>query len=256
MVHAPDIYVVSPLKSGRTWLRLLLIKILEYHFHLPESRDLEFHKIAGPGIPNIRFSHDDDAYLKTPGELKRDKSWYKDRHLIFLCRDPRDTIVSHYFHARYRFALHGHPLYQKTISEFIRERRGSLASLIEFLNIWGENWKNLNSKMLVRYEDLSADCKKQVAVILSFMDLRVPRSTIAKSVEFAKFSAMKKREARGKYLTNKLTPVDPANPESYKSRRGKVGGFVDYLSREDQEFCRRQMERLHPLFGYKPSQDD
>ena len=50
---------------------------------------------------------------------------------------------------------------------------------------------------------------------------------------------MRAREASGAYEKYKgaLTPRDVRNPNSYKVRRGKVGGFVDYLSPEDIAYC-------------------
>jgi hypothetical protein len=43
---------------------------------------------------------------------------------------------------------------------------------------------------------------------------------------------------------------DPRDPESFKVRRGKIGGFADYLSQDDQEYAAAALARLDPRFGY------
>jgi hypothetical protein len=44
---------------------------------------------------------------------------------------------------------------------------------------------------------------------------------------------------------------DPSNPESFKTRRGKVGGWRDYVDPAlEAEVTRRIDASLLPLFGY------
>jgi hypothetical protein len=40
------------------------------------------------------------------------------------------------------------------------------------------------------------------------------------------------------------------DPESFKVRRGKVGGYREYLSAGDQQFSAAAMKELDPRFGY------
>lgn len=48
----------------------------------------------------------------------------------------------------------------------------------------------------------------------------------------------------------KLRPKKVGDPESYKVRKGKIGGFVDYLSAEDIEYCNQMLTTMHCPFGY------
>jgi hypothetical protein len=41
------------------------------------------------------------------------------------------------------------------------------------------------------------------------------------------------------------------DPESFKVRRGKIGGYREYLSDEDQRYAVEALTRLHPRFGYR-----
>jgi len=40
------------------------------------------------------------------------------------------------------------------------------------------------------------------------------------------------------------------DPESFKVRRGKVGGYQEYLSVEDLQYAAKALAQLNPLFGY------
>jgi hypothetical protein len=47
-----------------------------------------------------------------------------------------------------------------------------------------------------------------------------------------------------------LSRADPDNPESYRVRRGVVGGYVDYLSTEEILTLERGLAHLDPRYGY------
>ena len=55
---------------------------------------------------------------------------------------------------------------------------------------------------------------------------------------------MQKLEAAGAFDSNILHPGDVRDPESFKVRRGKVGGYREYLSAEDQQFAADAMTEL------------
>jgi len=47
-------------------------------------------------------------------------------------------------------------------------------------------------------------------------------------------------------------PRDKDNPNSYKVRRAKVGGYRDYFSDEEVSAIDQQLaDKLDPLFGYR-----
>jgi hypothetical protein len=61
---------------------------------------------------------------------------------------------------------------------------------------------------------------------------------------------MQKLEAAGAFDSNILHPGDVRDPESFKVRRGKVGGYREYLSADDQRFAAAAMTELDARFGY------
>jgi hypothetical protein len=70
------------------------------------------------------------------------------------------------------------------------------------------------------------------------------------ALEFSRFENMQKLEAAGAFDSNILHPGDVRDPESFKVRRGKVGGYREYLSAGDQQFSAAAMKELDPRFGY------
>ena len=61
---------------------------------------------------------------------------------------------------------------------------------------------------------------------------------------------MQKLEAAGAFDSNILHPGDVRDPESFKVRRGKVGGYREYLSLEDQKYAADALMNLDRRFGY------
>jgi len=61
---------------------------------------------------------------------------------------------------------------------------------------------------------------------------------------------MKKLEGAGAFTSKILRAGDTQDPESFKVRRGKVGGFEDYLSPDDQVYAAAALQRLDPRFDY------
>ena len=64
---------------------------------------------------------------------------------------------------------------------------------------------------------------------------------------------MKQKESDHSFRSSgaRLTPGDKTNPDSYKVRRAKVGGYRDYFD-DDQlaQIDAMVFERLDPVFGY------
>jgi hypothetical protein len=61
---------------------------------------------------------------------------------------------------------------------------------------------------------------------------------------------MKKMEAASAFASKILQATDVGDPESFKVRRGKVGGFADYLAGADLTYANEAMRKLDSRFGY------
>ena len=251
-----DAIVVSIPKSGRTWVRTFLCayfcKLYDHPFSLTPEQD------GDARIPRIIYSHDrfeqrtkadrwDELrgkYFIPPAERRRAR-------IILLARDPRDTFVSHYVQLTRRTRETPDQLKQQEIGEVLRDRRHGIASMIEIMNGWLEEWSGKPNFLLVRYEDLQRAPEESFRELLKFLGDEEPDAgAFAHALEFSRFGNMKKMEAAGAFVSKILQATDVGDPESFKVRRGKIGGFADYLYPNDQKYAAEAMEALHARFGY------
>lgn len=243
-----DVVVISYPKAGRTWLRALLTDAIARHVGL-EARDaLDLRTLCRhPGVPRIRFKHDDAPQLKTANELVRRKDEYRDVSVVLLVRDPRDLLVSLYFQMTRR-----ENRFEGDLPTFLREARGSTTTLIAFMNTWMREKEVPQRLHLLRYEDLRRDPEAELARVLAFCGVEnVASETLRGAVETASFERMRALEKSGAAESARLRPADPEDPESFKTRRGEVGGYRNYLNeKEIEELEHRLRAELDPAFGY------
>ena len=244
-----EFFLVSYPKCGRTWLRVLLSRALETHYGAPEVDYLGGAFLGGnvPGAPRVRVTHDDDPHWKTPRGLDRRKRRYRGKRVVLLVRDPRDVVVSMYFERSRRERA-----YDGTLSAFLHERRGSLDTILAYYNVWAASRGIPSELLIVRYEDLRRETERELRRLLEFLGVKgVAAETVGDAVRFASFESMREMESAGSLGSGRLRPRDPNDPESFKTRRGKVGGFVDYLTPEEiADVERRIRTGLDPGFGY------
>ena len=257
-----DVYLISYPKCGRTWLRLMIGRAIATHFFLPENEDTLLIHWKGkphPQVPHITVIHDDRPMLKAPGELESSKMRYRDKQIIFLARDPRDVIVSSYFEMKNRGRLFGEnpyedrqPVFKGNLGEFVHREQGGFETILRYYNIWAQNKDLMRGFLLVRYEDMQADPLRELRRVIDFIGLGdIPDETLVQAVAFASFENMRQMEAGGKFRNEVLKPADPNDYDSYKTRKGKVKGYLDYLDDAEISNLNRQMQKnLSPLFGY------
>jgi hypothetical protein len=62
---------------------------------------------------------------------------------------------------------------------------------------------------------------------------------------------MRRLEVEGAALGSRLRPSDPENPDSFKVRRAKVGGFRDYFSLAELDVIDTLVKKdLSTIFKY------
>lgn len=103
----------------------------------------------------------------------------------------------------------------------------------------------------MRYEDLHRDSHAELARVLEFLGVRgVSDESLRHAVAFAGFDHLHSLERSGALDSRRLRPADHDDPESFKTRVGKVGGYREHLSTEDLRFVSAQLRELPELFGY------
>ena len=130
---------------------------------------------------------------------------------------------------------------------------GGMAAMIEYLNLWAGEAAKVRRFHLLRYEDLRANTHEELRRLLDFMQIDASEETVAAAVEYSSYENMKKMESRQQFRLagGRMMPRDKDNPDSYKVRRAKVGGYRDYFTDDEvAAIDRRLAETLDPLFNY------
>ncbi|CAK0780662.1 Sulfotransfer_1 domain-containing protein [Gammaproteobacteria bacterium] len=239
-------YLCSFQKSGRTWLRYLLAHYLSLQFRLglPVNFRTFFQLIPhdildeekGVGVydyyddqrfPLILASH--DAYSAEK---------FGDQKIVFLVRAAADTVVSRYFqHAR---VFTPDRSWKGSLKEYIRAPEG-VAAYCAHLNSWSGFLDGNDAAHCLTYEDMHHDISGTVRRVLEFMDIPVGEEHLAQAVALSSFDAMKEMETKSTIPGVNFSFV-PDDAESARVRKGKVGGYRDYLDVDDIAYVRAYCE--------------
>lgn len=256
-----DAVVVSFGKSGRTWLRVMLSHFYKVRHGLDTEMLIEFDNMhrRDRGIPRLLFTHDN--YLGDWTGNGVTKSDYFDRRVVLLARHPADTAVSQFHQWKYRMRPHKKLLNQYpaedeavTLFDFVMDERGGVPRIVEFMNRWAEALTHIDRSLVVRYEDLRVDTARELDRVLRFIGTPGDAKAVQDAVDYASFERMRARESAGAETSGaggRLTAADRDNPDSFKTRRAKVGGYRDDFEPEQAaEIDAFVSSRLHPMFGY------
>jgi hypothetical protein len=98
--------------------------------------------------------------------------------------------------------------------------------------------------------------EQQLRRVLVFLGLdEVSDGIVREAVEFASFDNMRQMElSQVSAERGKLRARDKDDPESFKSRRRKVGAFVDYLNSVEIEYMAQKINQLSSFYGYSESE--
>jgi hypothetical protein len=230
--QANDTFVISYPKSGRTWLRMLLG---HYFSGGREEHVLDLERVARASDPSVRITmtHDDDPHLKPHTEIVVDKEIYRTKTVIFLTRDPLDVCVSNFFQHERRGGriLSSDDRVYGSIAEYIFDGIGGLKNVIGFYNAWTNARSIPKSFLRVSYEQLGLDPMAAMTnVIKALGHLQPDTARLAQAIDFCSFSNMRLLEEEDRLGDFRLRAFNKTDTESYKVRRGIIGGYRDYIS--------------------------
>jgi len=217
---------ISYTNSGKTWLKSMTnyIELNIPYTHQGTSSNL--------GYTFLQIKNQIEMY---PEKLN---------NILFLHRDPRDVIISNYFQTVYRNGYGEH----LNLSDFIKKETYGIEKCIQF-NLY---IKELSvNKLSVSYEDLKKDTKEQLHKICKFFNYYVDDIKIEEAYNLFSFDKMKQREIEKDNSVNTFDftkiykRTNRAKPESFKTRRGIVGGYKDYLSESDIKYCNDLLEQYY-----------
>lgn len=212
-----DNYIISYPKSGRTWL----YKILNlYSLKINNKNYIKNRKMIRFDKKFIKFVHDcgDPSPYPVKPIYFRNKDIVRKKNIILL-RDPREIIISFWYHTRFR-----ENIYKKELSEFINDKYLGIKKLISFFNFIHLNI-NKNA-LIVSYQSLVEDTFLEIKKILLFLNLDIKTSILQKCISECSFEKLQKEEI----LQEKKKDI-----RTMKFRKGVLGKFNDDLNKKDLE---------------------
>jgi len=245
-------FVISYPKSGRTWVRVFYFSYLSALANRPFSLDSANY----PEYPHAVFVHDLWEHQRIAGwwDFLRGKYLVPPRartnkKIVLLVRDPRDVLVSLHFHLSNR--THHVKWQPQSLKAMLHDPRFGISHIVNLMNHWYEEWNGKPNFLLVRYEDCRARPEHGMKRLLEFVGFeKIDQPAFEKALQFSSFENMRTMEAKGEFKESILQSGTPENQNSFKTRRGKVGGFKDYFDADDIHYAAAEMSRLHPDFHY------
>ena len=261
--------IIAHPKSGNTWLKAMLSRLYQVRYDLPASLLGNTDELANrnPAIPRFAATNGCYSYEGSVGRALSPESpdpALRGTPTLLLARNPLDIAVSWYFQFTKRQSAQKqelinhsieHPIDRRTIEmwDFVRHSDIGLPFLIDYLNDWERKLSGRDRALLVRYEDLRSEPAETLKRITELMGEDFSDEEIGEAVEFGSFDNLRKLETSGFFRQGGMSLRNPDDPETFKVRRGKVGGYRDYFTPEQvAELEELTFSRLSPTFGYGP----
>ena len=257
-----DVAIVSFGKSGRTWLRVMISRYYQLVHGIPERALLGFDNYhrRDASIPKIFFTHDN--YIKDyTGEYDSKASFYG-KKVVLMVRNPKDIAVSQYFQWQHRMRpvkkkLNQYPPHGADVSayDFVMDPNCGLPDIIAYLNLWAREAERVERLLVVRYEDMRSDPNKTLRRVMEFIDDdSADGPAVDGSVEYSSVENMRKLEEKNVFWLagGRMKPGKKGDPNTYKVRRAKVGGYKDYFNdAERAEIDELVSHDLSATYGYE-----
>jgi len=219
----PDGLLVSYPKSGRTWLRMILAKLIAIRGFDHEKFEL---------IPAL---HKSPEYIA--------ENYSRDARVVFLHRNPGDVVVSYY--AEKATSVRSGEVYGGTISEFIRDPELGIRAILAFNTSWRRQLPEFAAHLVISYEDLHDDIPLYARRIVDFLGFEYEPEELLEAIAYADFGNMQKIE-RGEG-TNYLEHYKGSYGKSVgRVRKGKVDAFRSELSADDVAYIEEMMRAYDP----------
>lgn len=243
------IFITSLPKSGSTWLSNMcsgldgfdLFAPVKWNIYITEEWD------------DSRWDLETDIFKEFRNKLAviRGHTWAIPKNLNVLTqsnlkyiigvRDPRDKLISEYWHSR-NFPRHwAHKqAHEQSIEEFISYKLESGEFEKETLN-WIRNWlenRDLTKSIIIRYEDMLNNPNTVLEKIFNFLGFKIEQKKIENIIEINSFDKITGRK-RGENNDTKFV------------RKGVSGEWKTIFSKEQKLLFSKIGEDVIENLGYQ-----
>ena len=225
-----DVMVASYPRSGNTWLRFLLTKILT-------GKSAGFDNVNNV-ITEIGIHKDALPLLPGEGRLIKTHELYRPtyKRAIYLVRDVRDVLLSQYSREN-ELGLVWWADFDGYIQAFLKGTINGFGPWQEHLPNWLDSpLAQRGDLLVVPFADLRRDTQGKLETILDFLGLQVDREVIAEAIADNTVEKMRSRE------NNARTLHKSAGEEGRFVRQGAVMGWRE-------KFTEAQLELIEQYAG-------
>jgi hypothetical protein len=222
-VFPDDTFLVSFPRSGNTWTRFLVCNLINpddpVNFAQLESRIPEIYDVTDRNLrafprPRIIKSHEcfDPRYKK----------------IIYIVRDPRDVLISYYEFQLKRRVISDELSLEEFVPRFMEsEIEPKTGSWRDHVVSWTATRGGQKNFLLLRYEDMLADTKKESTKIAAFLGLDSSPERIARAVALSSADRMRKLE---KEQSRQWKETKKTRQDKPFVRKAASGGWKSILS--------------------------
>ena len=244
------LHIISYPKSGRTWLCCILAYVAAL------SRGEDITKMTGQQVTNIKnifpeyeilVHHDRDPHKMPHWDLRliADKNIYENSKILLLLRDPRDIVVSLWFHIQNRRYYKYIPA--KSLKELVYCPLGGIQNVCKWRKQWLDEFRKGTSLDIfcMQYELMINNAGIETEDLFEWLKLDPSWVDIDKAVAEASFKKMQAKEKALQFADAKeLRPYNRKNYNAFKCREGKVGSYKKYMKEREINYCNRIMKEV------------
>ena len=240
-----DIFLVSYPKSGNTWVRFLIANAIRGHYSI--KRTVNFFNIV-EAIPDVqvnkRLSLLGPFGLTELPRIIKSHSPYNPyyRRVIFIARDPRDVLVSHYHYLRSFKVIPP----EWSFSKFIKNPRYGPLAWVKYTDDWLQYTSRSQGKniQLFLYEDFLKEPHAQLSRIMELFGLDIADDVLDKAIQLSSADYMRTLDKSTR------STVILKNQETPFVRKAKAGEGKK-LSQEDREYIEDVTRESARALGYQ-----
>ena len=176
---------------------------------------------------------------------------YSNVKLVQTIRNPKDTLVSYYHHMRNEGVLGAFNGTWDQYFQLFKERKLPYGDYFEHMADWLNFLKERNNTLILRYEEMKKDHRGHVMKIAKFLGQDISDKIADVIVQKSTVQNMSKE------INSVVKGLTTWNKDGNFIRKGQIGDWVNYFSKEQSEFvdakCEEYLKPLGITFDYGES---
>ena len=219
-VRSADSFIVSYPRSGNTWVRFLVYRMLA------PQEESSFRSLQG-FVPDIYKVPRRAIDAMDGGRILKSHEPFDPRYprVLYLVRDPRAVAVSYFYYQQRAGLLDPAQELQRFVDAFVRGAVDGFGTWQENVESWLSTRGTRDSFLLIRYEDLLARPHHHALRIAEFLRLSPSEEVVRQAVQDASFKSLLGVEKRALDSVN-----DPnADPDITFMRKGSVDAWTQEM---------------------------